>query len=515
MNATITIPAIVVGLLLVLIGLLIAIIWSIRRHRDPSWRSSATRRSTELMPSLAGLTQGTVSTATRVEVFENGAFFDVLIERDRGGHADRCTSRPSCGRRACSGGAWRMRSVERAPRRRARCACCSTRDGGKKMGEDVERADDATPAASSQLHHPKRWRNIGVLNERDHRKLVVLDGRVAFVGGHCIVDSWLGDARGRRARARSQRAPARAHRARVQAAFSENWVGETGELFVGDDVFPASWSARATSLIHVACVKPEGSAPAVKILHHSVICLARKRIWIQNPYFIPEPDAIDAFGQAVEARRRRARDDAVAERLGHARWCSTPAHRNFEKLLARGVRLFEYPTSLLHQKVMTVDGVWCAIGSSNFDDRSFETNDEITLGMRDAALATRLEEIFERDCKRVRRAEARDLASARRLAPSQGQRALPVQRVSVKREARRPGGAPPRASGSLLAPEHADDPKQHDGADQRDEQRADAEVALIDGPRYRASAPKEGRSRTRRRCRRQCSESFPACRSCP
>ena len=71
-------------------------------------------------------------------------------------------------------------------------------------------------------------------------------------------------------------------------------------------------------------------------------------------------------------------------------------HRNFERLLRCGVRLFEYPHTLLHQKVMTVDGVWCSIGSSNFDDRSFEINDEITLGFMDAAAAKRLDKIFER-----------------------------------------------------------------------------------------------------------------------
>jgi cardiolipin synthase len=71
-------------------------------------------------------------------------------------------------------------------------------------------------------------------------------------------------------------------------------------------------------------------------------------------------------------------------------------HRNFEKMLRCGMRLFEYPHTLLHQKVMTVDGVWTAIGSSNFDDRSFETNDEMTLAIKDAALAQRLDGIFER-----------------------------------------------------------------------------------------------------------------------
>jgi cardiolipin synthase len=71
-------------------------------------------------------------------------------------------------------------------------------------------------------------------------------------------------------------------------------------------------------------------------------------------------------------------------------------HRNFEKLLRCGVRLFEYPHTLLHQKVMTVDGVWSAVGSSNFDDRSFETNDELTLSIKDEVLARKLDTIFEK-----------------------------------------------------------------------------------------------------------------------
>ena len=126
-----------------------------------------------------------------------------------------------------------------------------------------------------------------------------------------------------------------------------------------------------------------------------MICLARERIWIQNPYFIPEPDAIEAFGKAVKRGvdvrvlmpSTSGSDNPMVQHAGH---------RNFEKLLRCGVRLFEYPHTLLHQKVMTVDRVWCAVGSSNFDDRSFETNDEITLGISDAATAKQLDAIFEK-----------------------------------------------------------------------------------------------------------------------
>jgi cardiolipin synthase len=75
-------------------------------------------------------------------------------------------------------------------------------------------------------------------------------------------------------------------------------------------------------------------------------------------------------------------------------------HRNFDKLLQLGARLFEYPHTLLHQKVMTVDGVWSSVGSTNFDHRSFDTNDEITLGTCGEAITQRLETVFEKYCAR-------------------------------------------------------------------------------------------------------------------
>jgi cardiolipin synthase len=134
----------------------------------------------------------------------------------------------------------------------------------------------------------------------------------------------------------------------------------------------------------------------VKILHHAVICCAKQRIWVQNPYFIPEPDAVDALSQAV-ARGVDVRVMVPSAEASDMRLVQHAAHRNFQQLLDCGVRIFEYGRTLLHQKVMTIDGVWCTVGSSNFDDRSFETNDEITVGFLDAALTRRLEEIFEAD----------------------------------------------------------------------------------------------------------------------
>src|SRR5688572_10949037 len=379
--------------------LLSIVIWSIRRHRDPKLHIECSSPIDELIPSLAGLTLSTAVAGNSVEVLENGAFYDVLLQRIRSAqksvHFETFLWKEGVlGQRVAD-------ALSEAARAGKQVRVMLDATGSKKVGKAARRQMEEA-GCRVVLFHEKAFHNIGVLNDRDHRKLVVIDGREAFVGGHCIVDSWLGDAQDNKhfgdlsVRLRGPIVNS------IQSAFSENWAGETGELFVGEDVFPALEPAGDV-LIHAAYAKPESSAPAVKILHHTAICLARKRIWIQNPYFIPEPEAIDAFGEAV------SRGVDVRVMMPSAGGSDNPmvqhaGHRNFEKLLRCGVRLFEYPHTLLHQKVMTVDGVWSAVGSSNFDDRSFETNDEITLGILEEALAKQFDQIFERyaaDCDEI------------------------------------------------------------------------------------------------------------------
>lgn len=379
------------------IVLLVLVIWSIKRHRDPRLQVDAHAPIDQMVPSLAGLSLGSCVDGNSVEIFENGAFFEALLEEVAAArhtvHFETFLWKDGVlGKRLADA------LCERA-RAGVTVRVLVDANGCSKMGKAIERQLRDAGCKLTKFH-PFDWRNIGVFNERDHRKIVVLDGSTAFVGGHCIVDSWLGSAEdGKHFADVSVRLRGPIVHS-VQAAFSENWVGETGELFMGDEVFPPLERAGDVTA-HTAFVKPEGSAPAVKLLHHAVICTARKRLWIQNPYFIPEPAAIEAFGEAV------ARGVDVRVLMPSTSGSDNPmvqhaGHRNFEKLLRCGVRLFEYPHTLLHQKVMTVDGEWCAVGSSNFDDRSFETNDEITLGFKDRATTERLDQIFEKYASRAR-----------------------------------------------------------------------------------------------------------------
>jgi cardiolipin synthase len=274
--------------------------------------------------------------------------------------------------------------------------------GSKKVDDDtVQRLREA--GCKVKFFHKRSLYTIGVLNDRDHRKLCIIDGREAFVGGHCIVDDWLGDAEDHE---HFSDVSVWLHGPivhSVQGAFSENWAGETGEIFVGDTVFPVLHKV-GTIPINAAFVKPENSAPAVKILHHTALCLAKKRIWIQNPYFIPKNEAIAALGRAVK-RGVDVRVLMPATSGSDSPTVQHAGHRDFEQMLKHGVRLFEYPHTLLHQKVMTIDGVWSSVGSTNFDTRSFDTNDEITLGILDAGIAAQFDAIFEKYARRANEIE--------------------------------------------------------------------------------------------------------------
>ncbi|MES2564630.1 MAG: phosphatidylserine/phosphatidylglycerophosphate/cardiolipin synthase family protein, partial [Pseudomonadota bacterium] len=357
------------ALLLMVIASLLLVIWSIKRHRDPHLRIACDAPIGELIPTLAGLTHAAAIDGNAVEIYEERAFFDALFDgiqsATRSLHFETFLwKKGKLGERTAQALAQRALAGVTV-----RVLIDAT--GGKEMAESEKRTLIES-GCKLQMYHERRPRNIGVMNQRDHRKLVVIDGRTAFVCGHCIVDSWCEDVdettcfRDIGVRLRGPVVHA------VQSTFSENWVEETGELFVGDAVFP-KLDAAGEVTVHVARLKPEGSAPAVKILHHLAICAARERITIQNPYFLPDPEAIEALAQAV-TRGVEVRVMVPSAQASDMPIVQHAAHRNFHKLLDSGVRIFEYSKTLLHQKVMTIDGIWSAIGSSNFDDRSFEIN---------------------------------------------------------------------------------------------------------------------------------------------
>ncbi|HUQ28913.1 MAG TPA: phospholipase D-like domain-containing protein [Usitatibacter sp.] len=396
MDLSWAVSATAVTVLVIVIVLMGLVLWSVRTHKDPDLHIQCDVDINTLMPSLSGLTLGSSIAGNSVEILENGKFWDTLEERI--GMAKKSIHYETFLWKEGKLGKRMAKVFAERAKEGVKVRIMLDANGSGGIGKS-EVATMEKAGVNVHFFHRKVLRNIGVLNDRTHRKMLIIDGKEAFVGGHCVVDQWLGDAEdGKNYGDVSVRLRGPIVHS-VQGAFSENWAGSTGELFAGPEVFPPLKPAGEVEM-HVIYAKPENSAPAVKILHHTAICLAKKRIWIQNPYFIPEPDAIDAFGEAVKRGvdvrvlmpSTSGSDNPMVQHAGH---------RNFEKLMRNGVRLWEYPHTLLHQKVMTIDGVYSVVGSCNFDDRSFETNDEITVGILGPDTADRLDKIFERYVKRA------------------------------------------------------------------------------------------------------------------
>jgi cardiolipin synthase len=245
-----------------------------------------------------------------------------------------------------------------------------------------------------EWYHPLRWYTLSTVNHRTHRKLLVVDGRIGFSGGVGIADDWLGDAdtknHWRETVARVEGPVV----TQMQSAFMDNWVKSRGELLTGLDYFPPL-VPRGPHLTQVLKSSPSEGSSTVKLLYIISIVSAVKSIYISNAYFVPDVDTT----RALEAAVRRGVDVRV---IVPGEFTDVPIARqasrwHYERLLGRGIRIFEYQPTMMHAKTMVVDGAWTTIGSSNFDDRSFRLNDEVNINIFNDDVATQMETMFHAD----------------------------------------------------------------------------------------------------------------------
>jgi len=387
----IAIPIWVLALMALAIVALVLILWSVKRRRRPHLKLEPTGLD-DLVPSIAGLTQGTCVHGNRVELLHNGALWDRLFDDIAAGKET-----VNCETFLCKEGALTHRlahALAAKAREGLQVRLMLDASGGKKFGkEGLKEMRDA--GVHVRTYHPFRISNLGLLNNRDHRKIVVVDGRLGYVGGHCFTDHWLGEAQDKQ---HFRDITARVEGpvvAQLQSAFAENWVEETGEVPGGSNFFPKLEKAGETAA-HVVWLSPSGSPSSLKLLHYILIRAAQKRITVQNPYFLPDPDARKALLEAVK-RGVEVRVMIPSAQASDAPFTQHASHHHFGTLLKGGVKLFEYNRTLLHQKIIVVDGSCASVGSTNFDDRSFEINDEVSLVVYDETIARELEETFAKD----------------------------------------------------------------------------------------------------------------------
>jgi cardiolipin synthase len=248
-----------------------------------------------------------------------------------------------------------------------------------------------------EYFHPLNWYAIDRVNDRTHRKLMVVDGQVAFNGGVGIADEWAGNGtqpdHWRDMQFRVQGPAA----AQMQAIFSENWLATTGEVLLGPDYYPDIPTGGSLD-VQAYASSPEGGSQNMQLMYLMAINGARRRIDLECAYFVPDELTMTALRDAV-ARGVRVRllvpgpyvDSKVVRAASQAQWGT---------MLQAGVRMYRYQPSLFHNKLMVVDDYLTIAGSANFDNRSFQLNDESNISIYDHAFAAHMTKVIEQDIGR-------------------------------------------------------------------------------------------------------------------
>src|SRR5215831_7581385 len=244
------------------------------------------------------------------------------------------------------------------------------------------------------FYKPLRIYSLFHLGNRTHRRVVTVDGRIGFCGGFAFDDRWKGNARDpsewRDTNIRIE-GPAVSQ---LQHVFFEDWVHTTGEVLHGDGQFPSIAPTGNVLAQAIGSARTDQSSMA-KLLYYMAIQAARQRIWIENAYFVPDSQ----IRQGLVAAVARGVDVRV---LVPGKYIDSPNVRlasrfHYGELLDGGVQIYEYLPTMLHCKVMVVDGLWTSIGSINFVNRSFKKNAEVSVTVYDRDFAREVEKTFERD----------------------------------------------------------------------------------------------------------------------
>ncbi|MGY0798730.1 phospholipase D-like domain-containing protein [Lysobacter sp. A286] len=271
--------------------------------------------------------------------------------------------------------------------------------GSLKMDQQLlDRMRDA--GVRLERYRPLHWYNLSRMNNRTHRKLLVVDGKIGFTGGVGIADPWQGHAQDpdhwRDMHFRVE-GPAVGQ---IQAAFNDNWIKSTGEVLNGPKYFPALPPAGDIDA-HMLTASPSGGSESMHLMYLMAIAASEQSIDLTASYFVPDSLIISAL---VAARERGVRIrilvpgphiDANAVRLA--------SKSTWGPLLDAGVEIHEYQPTMIHTKLLVIDQELVSVGSTNFDIRSFQLNDEASLNIYDHEFAERMTRVFERDLESSKR----------------------------------------------------------------------------------------------------------------
>jgi cardiolipin synthase len=256
-----------------------------------------------------------------------------------------------------------------------------------------------------RMYHPLRWYNLGRLNNRTHRKLLIVDGRLGFTGGVGIAPQWCGDAQDPEHWRDSHFRVEGPVVAQMQSVMLSNWSKTTGRVLHGSAYFPVLEPA-GDQPAQMFSSSPSGGSECMLMMTLLAITAAVRSIDIASAYFVPDDVATRSLRSAVKRGVRvriitpgRHTDQATVRRASPGLW---------GPLLEAGVEMYEYQPTMYHCKMLIVDQRLTSVGSTNFDPRSFHLNDEANLNVYDPAFARRMTEVFEADIGRCRRITLED-----------------------------------------------------------------------------------------------------------
>jgi cardiolipin synthase len=259
-------------------------------------------------------------------------------------------------------------------------------------GASLQRLRDA--GCRVYFYQPIAWYRLHRLNNRTHRELLVVDGRVAFTGGAGVADWWIRP-QGRMPAWRDTMARIEGPIvAALQGVFAENWLECCGEILTGPRQWPALAPAGATEAMLVKS-SPSDRATVSRVVFQMLIEGAVSRIDISTPYFLPDRALRRALLRA--ARRGVAVRVVVPGKHSDQLLVRLASRRMYRELLDGGIRIHEYRPSMTHVKALMVDDAWAVVGTTNVDNRSFEHNDEVNVAFRESAVTDRLRRDFEAD----------------------------------------------------------------------------------------------------------------------
>jgi cardiolipin synthase len=262
------------------------------------------------------------------------------------------------------------------------------------------------------------------VNYRNHRRIVVVDGRIGFTGGAGVSRKWMGDGRTERHWRDTDVRVEGPVVDSLQAAFAENWLEATGEVLGGEAYFPSRTAPAGRTYAQVVRSSPIAGRYAMYSMYRLAIASAQRSVYITNPYFVPDDALAHELFRAVERGVRvvlllpGAIDHTIVRGVSRVL---------FGSMLAAGIEIYEYQPALLHAKTMVIDGRWATVGSANLINRSFVMDDEINVVVHDADVARRLEQIFLEDLEYARRVD-----DAEWRARGLGRRLLEVLAVPVR-----------------------------------------------------------------------------------